>query len=125
MLGLGLAGQVYTLHVEATKAPQDFAALIEETIPPAAIIESWEWEIDALVQRTFHHPPTAVEEAAIAQAKQGQHHTYAYDWRAWGAEYLIVGPFAEQFRLYASEIEAGCCELLAKIGNYELYRVTP
>lgn len=122
-LGRGLIGQVYKLQAEATTAPQDFAALVEQVVPETAIIESWEWEIDTLAQRTFHHPPAAVDEAAVLQNKLGQGYDYDYDWQALGSEYLIVGPFAKNFELYEPDIELGCCVLLGEVGDYELYRV--
>jgi hypothetical protein len=123
VLGLGLIGQVYTVQTEATTEPQDFAAQVEQIVPKTAIIESWEWEIDTLAQRAFHHPPAAVDEAAVLQAKLGQDYAYDYDWEALDPEYLIVGPFAKNFELYDQDIELGCCELVAEVGDYELYRV--
>lgn len=123
VLGRGLIGQVYKLQAEATTAPQDFAALVEQIVPETAIVESWEWEIDTLAQRTFHHPPPAVDEASVLQARKGQGYAYDYDWRASGSEYLIIGPFAKNFELYEQDIESGCCELVGEVGDYELYRV--
>lgn len=123
VLGLGLIGQVYKLEMEATTEPQDFAAQVQQIVPETAIIESWEWEIDTLAQRAFHHPPAAIDEAAVLQARLGQDYTYDYDWRKLGFEYLIVGPFAKNFELYDQDIESGCCELVTKVGDYELFRV--
>jgi hypothetical protein len=123
VLGLGLLGQVYKLQAEATTAPQDFAALVEQFVPETAIVESWEWEIDTFAQRAFHHPPAVVDEAAVLQQKLGQHYAYDYDWRTLGSEYLIVGPFAKDFGLYDQDIELECCELVVEVGDYELYHV--
>jgi 4-amino-4-deoxy-L-arabinose transferase-like glycosyltransferase len=123
LLGFGLVSQMRELRLAASTAQYDFAALIESIVPETAIIESWEWEIDPLAQRTFHHPPGPVDEAAVFLSETGLDYVYDYDWQASGAEYLIVGPFGSNLELYKKDLEVGCCELIAQMGNYELYKV--
>jgi 4-amino-4-deoxy-L-arabinose transferase-like glycosyltransferase len=122
-LGFGLVIQARTLQLGATTVQQDFAALVERMAPKQAIIESWEWELDFLTDRTFHHPPLSVDATAILPSEPGEIRDFDYDWQAIGSTYLIYGPHAKNYGLYKEDLAAGCCESVAALGEYELYRV--
>jgi len=123
LLGFGLARQARTLRLEATSAQHDFAALLERTVPESALIESWAWEFDFLTGHTFHHPPYAVDETATLRGKMGLDLAFNYDWRVLNPDYLITDPHSRLFGLYEDDIQAGCCELVGTVGDYELYHV--
>jgi 4-amino-4-deoxy-L-arabinose transferase-like glycosyltransferase len=125
LLAFGLIFQMRTIHLEAATDQHEFAALLERATPEISLIESWEWPFDLLADRRFHHPPYYVDEVATLRGKLGVDISYHYDWQASGPDFLVIGPHTRLFGLYQEDLQAGCCELLGAVGEYELYGVIP
>ncbi len=103
--------------------PQRFAMLVAAQVPSDATIESFEWEIDFLTDRVYHHPPASLMVDAIRVAFLGQSER-ALGWYQVPTEtsYLVDGPFSKKTGIYRSEIERGQFERVASSGEYDLYR---
>jgi len=101
-----------------------FARYLDETIPPSAIVESWEWELDLITDLRYHHPPTSVTNAVTHRLwVDGSEDKTVYDFRQFEPDYLIVGRFARWTELYPPDFLEHKCALVKSIGDYDLYRV--
>jgi len=105
-------------------APQQVASYIDTHIPPQAVIESWDWELDALTSHwQFHHPPAALEYLADRQLfMERTDFNLGYDWLPADPDYVIVGPFSDWTKLYAPQVLQQQFVLATQIGPYRVYR---
>jgi len=102
---------------------QEFAHYLNANIPQDAVIESWEWEVDLLTDRTYHHPPYEITNALTERMWYGAPVSpQVYDFLAFHPDYLIRGPFARWTGIYPQDL-LQYCSLVVTIGEYELYRV--
>lgn len=99
----------------------EMAAYITEQIPPDAVIESWEWEIDALTTHwEYSHPGYQPNFGAIRQLfHRGTAFDLDYDGLRADPDYLLIGPFGTWTGIY-DDIRTQFQPLVA-IGNYALY----
>lgn len=99
------------------------AAYIERNLPRTALIETWEWELDALGAHTnYHHPHQRyVYEATYQQSRQLPF-DLSYDILQAAPDYLLTGPFSSYTGLYSPELIAAYFTLETEIGPYRLYR---
>lgn len=105
-------------------SPQILANYLEEHVPQSAVIESWEWEIDALANmHTFHHPTNDWVDRKTGETHFGDVITQTYDPFAYNPAYILTGPFSEFTKMYISTIESGCCVEVFTSGGYTLYEV--
>jgi 4-amino-4-deoxy-L-arabinose transferase-like glycosyltransferase len=101
-----------------------FARYLNESIPPDAIVESWEWELDLVTDLRYHHPPTWVTNAVTRRLWEDDSESgTVYDPREFAPEYLVVGPVARWTRVYTDTGLLDGADLQGSIGQYELYRV--
>lgn len=101
-----------------------FGDYLGSNIPPGAVIESWEWEIDALAPSlAYHHPTNDWVDRKTAEIHFGDVIAEDYDLFAFQPTYIIDGPFSKWTKLYSDAISAGCCEEVYSAGGYSLYRV--
>ena len=114
-------GQVYSRPVNT--APQDFAAYLDQHVAPDAVIESWEWQLDALSDHAYHHPVNLWVDRYTQTLFGGDTAPDAYDFRPFGPDYLIDGPFSKGAGIYKAALQQGCCVLVKQFGQYDLYRV--
>jgi 4-amino-4-deoxy-L-arabinose transferase-like glycosyltransferase len=100
------------------------AAFIDGTVPPDAIIETWEWELSALSRhRRFHHPDQGYLYKAIRQfSHAGEPFSLAYNPLKAEPDYLIIGPFGAWTELYSTSAVAGTFEPVADIGRYRVLK---
>ncbi len=109
--------------------PQDssatrMAALIRETTPPAALIETWEWEITTLAgPERFHLPHQKFLFQAIRQRTASEYlFTLDYDALQRDPDYLLMGKFGSWTGIYGRELLASCFSPIASDGPYILYQ---
>lgn len=103
---------------------QLFAEYLMRHVPHTAVIESWEWEIDALTTGLrYHHPGNKWVDRKTAELQFGDVSAEKYDFYAFAPSYLIDGPFSKWTRLYEEPLSNGCCVKLYEIGDYTLYQV--
>lgn len=103
-----------------------FADLVDEYVPEEASIGNWEWEVEFYSERTFVHPPYRLF-AAQVDAVYNQRFSPMLDQPAIpdAAEYLIIGPFADQTLTFSEDLEQRSHHLLAREGPYRLYQLDP
>jgi hypothetical protein len=107
----------------STEETQQVADYIDAHIPADAVIETWEWEIDALSQHwEFHHPNQHYLFQAIRQsAYEEQVFDLDYDILQSDPDYLITGSFSDWTGLYSqADIQANFTPV-ASFGLYIVY----
>jgi hypothetical protein len=106
------------------KSPQEFAEYINANVDKDATIESWEWEIDFLTNRTYHHPPTSLISTEAKRLYLGDpYDPDAYDFRQYNPDYVAVGKFAKWTGLYSPDFLNRECTIIKSVGEYDLYKV--
>ncbi len=106
------------------RSPHEFAKHLQDNVPATEVIESWEWELDALAApHTFHHPTNDWVDMKTGEINFGDVITETYDPFAYKPTYLIDGPFSKLTKIYASAIDEGCCIEVFTAGSYTLYKV--
>lgn len=121
----GLAGQAATLIAEPNRSPQQFAQILLDTVGPDQIVESWEWELDVLADLSYHHPTNDWVDRFTAVTQFGETLDVIYDPGQHRPAFLIDGPFSKWTGIYRPALDAGCCALIARSGQYDLYRFQP
>lgn len=105
--------------------PQAFAREVERVVPPDAVIDSWEPELGFLVDRSIQYPPLgSLDRVVRAQwLSAGAAQATSLDLgQSLRGDYLIIGPFARWVGVYNSAATSTRYRLVARVGNYELYR---
>jgi hypothetical protein len=120
---VSFVGQLRTDIATVDDAPQRMAAYLDQSLPPSTIIETWEPELGFLTDHNYHYPPPSFLDVAVRHQWLGGPALTGYDPRAYGATYLIIGPFARYTGLYDDASLAGRAERVAVIGDYTLYRL--
>src|SRR5579859_337741 len=125
---LSVAAVFVNLYPLVRTAPstdaQQMGDYIHGNIPPQAVIESWEWEVDALSGHwQFHHPDQSYLFLAIRQVSRGQTpFDLRYDGLQTAPEYLLIGPFARWTEIYDAAVISNHYAEVTTIGVYTLYR---
>ncbi len=97
---------------------------IEANVPESSVIESWEWEVDALSGHwAVHHPPQYMLLIATRQRflLDGTFRLH-YDALQADPDYLLAGPFSNWTHLYEGETLTSEFVEVAVNGPYRLYR---
>ncbi len=118
-----LQGRLTEVIAADDDTPQQMAAYIVEHLPGDAVIETYEPEVCFLAAHPCHLPPSAMMDASILYVWYGAPPpSEYYDWREYGAPYLLIGEFGRWVHLYDPEIVEREYSLLISIGSYELYQ---
>jgi hypothetical protein len=104
---------------------QDFARFVNQHVDPGVLIESWEWQLGILTDHSVHHPTNDWVDRYTAAIFGGVPVSMRYRWLDLSPAYLVDGPFSKFTTIYAADLAAGCCTLVATHGGYDLYRVYP
>jgi hypothetical protein len=119
----GLVSNAFAIQRARDTSPQDFAALVAQSVRPGAVIESCEWEIDFLTEQSYHHPSAHVIIQSIGTVFLGRSSQVVAEYRPLStAGYLVNGPFSKLTGLYREEIRTGSFRLVASSGEYDLLR---
>ncbi len=128
LLGLLAALAVFTnacptLTYPGQNGAGQVAAFVDIHIPPAAVIESWDWQIDAISDhQAFHHPHQRYLFEAIRQYSHEQRaFDLDYDLLQADPDYLIVGPFAAWTGIYDPALVNASFRLIASFEEYAIY----
>ncbi len=97
---------------------------IAEHVPGPSVIESWEWEIDALSGHwAVHHPPQYMLLLATRQRfLLNGAFRLRYDALQADPAYILAGPFSTWTHLYDEDLIGSEFEKVAVRGPYTLYR---
>ncbi len=123
LVTLGLVSNLVPLfRTPISTDAQDTAAYIVANIPPDALIETWEWEVDALSGHgQTHHPQQQNLFKAIRQFALDQPFALDYDALLYDPDYLITGRMSDWTGIYASALDAGTFREIAAFGIYRVY----
>jgi hypothetical protein len=102
---------------------QRMADYISEHVPPDAIIETWEWELDGLSNHwQYHHPAQRYLFQAIREVSHDQPYNLQYDVLQANPDYLVTGPFSGGTLIYRGADVGAHFQSLAKFGPYEIFQ---
>lgn len=120
----GLATIAGTLMHSPNSGLQRLVEYLDARIPVTDVIETWELEVVALTDHTYHHPPYDVTNAyADKMWKNKPVPDGLYDPLAYDPEYLILGRFARWTGIYGSDLLQGSGTLIRGFGQYDLYEI--
>lgn len=105
------------------REPQAFAKVIERTVPPAVVIDSWEPELGFLTDARIQYPPAGSLDTVVRATWLHQGWTDDLEITPRG-EYLAVGPFGRWVGAYPDTMLASRYELVTSEGPYSLYKRT-
>lgn len=110
------------LRAPASAGAAEMAAYIGDHVPRDAVVETWEWELDALGPHwQYSHPHQRYLFEAIRQNATGEQlEIRDYDALAADPEFLVCGPFSDWTRIYDSIVPS--FEPVVDFGKYRLYR---
>jgi hypothetical protein len=93
-------------------------------VPPDALVETWEPEMEVFSDHRYHYPPPALLIHAVAHvARGGPAPATHYAFRvADGPEFVVVGPFARYVGLYAETDLAADYALIHRQGPYAVWK---
>jgi hypothetical protein len=98
------------------------AAFFNTETPPGTRVETYESELHFLLDRPYHYPPDQAHVELNRRSLLGQADTPVdYDPLASDPDYLVVGRFARDNRLYEPAIQSGAFRPLQTLGGYAIY----
>ncbi|HEX5165522.1 MAG TPA: hypothetical protein VFV93_09015 [Thermomicrobiales bacterium] len=124
LTGTRLLDDVRLIRTTDDRHAEEFAVLIDSTIPHDAIIHNWEWEIDFHSSHTFSHPDFRLFPALINEVYGGPSHPIVGEPRIPAVEYVIVGPFATQTAVFADALDERDATVRLQHGPYALYQLS-
>lgn len=120
----GLRIQLWNVLFYRDTSAFQFADHLASSVSRGEVIESWEWQIDALAPSlTYHHPTNDWVDKKTAEIHFGTTIAESYDPFEYEPVYLIDGPFSKFTNMYSAEILEGCCVEIFAAGDYTLYKV--
>ncbi len=128
MVGLGVFQALQVIRSTDGSGIEETAAYVRNEIPAGQIIETWEWELDALIGRLsdIHHPHQRYLFEAIRQfSHTGTSFDIGYDALQAKPDYLILGGFGEWTNIYPHEMREQHFVKIAQFGIYTIYRRIP
>ena len=125
MVGAHGVNRVRDLAAPPDRSAQSFAAALVVIVDRGELIESWEWQLDVLVDLLIHHPDDIWVGRYTAQIFGGVPVRQSYRWQEQTPAYLIDGPFSKFTGLYRGELAADCCTLVTSNGAYEFLSRAP
>jgi len=97
------------------------AAFLNGQTASNALIETYDSELFFLLNRRYHYPPDQIHVELIRRASLHQAVPIEYDPRAADPDYLVVGPYSRQWRLYDPALASGSFRLIAEFPRYQVY----
>jgi 4-amino-4-deoxy-L-arabinose transferase-like glycosyltransferase len=124
--GQRIVGNIQRIVTTNDRSAEQFAALVDQTVPSSANVLNWEWEIEFYSNRSFVHPPYRLFPAMIDQVYNQRYDPLLDQPRIPPqTHYLIIGPFASQTNVFTSALERQHHALLVCEGPYQLYQTYP
>ncbi len=140
MLAMGVRGGLLMIdqlrqEIAYSTAAQDAAEYVNQHAPADTLIETYDAEEFLFLKRRYHYPPDQVHVELIGRlielnqlaltgdvtAADWQRFPIDYDPLAAQPDYVIVGPFSRDWRLYASLIDSGTFRRVYANLRYEVY----
>jgi 4-amino-4-deoxy-L-arabinose transferase-like glycosyltransferase len=104
-------------------SPIAMAALMNETVPPSAVVETWEPELGFLTNHTYHYPPSGLLNIAVRHIWSGgpAPRTLYDPFETEPPRYVVLGAFAKWVDVYSTQRLEHDYRRIASIGGYDLY----
>jgi 4-amino-4-deoxy-L-arabinose transferase-like glycosyltransferase len=104
--------------------PELAAKYLQNNIPAGALVESFESELYFLAPNIkYHFPSDLVSMQAQRKTTIDPSLLIDYDPLKANPDYLVVGPMGHLWPLYNSVIDQGQFQLIADIGDYQIYHI--
>jgi 4-amino-4-deoxy-L-arabinose transferase-like glycosyltransferase len=120
---LGLAENIRRIIAPPDTSLQRFAEYLNQNIPSGVVVESWEWEIDPLVDLNFHHPTNEWVDKMTLKLTFGESQD-SYSLPIQNPHYLIEGPFSAATGIYSEALLSKDYKLVHSVHPYYLYHLT-
>lgn len=109
-------------QIQFTSYARDTTAWLNENVPRAALIETYEMEILFGLDARAHYPPDVVNVEMNYQREIDPTRALSYDPRAVNADYVVVGYVANRFHLYDELLRDSRYSPIMRIGSYTIYQ---
>jgi len=93
-----------------------------DQVDPDALVETYDSELNFLLRQPIHYPPDSLQMDLNRRTFLKQPITISYDPLAADPDYLVVGPYAENWQLYAPLEGSGDFLLVQEFPGYRIYR---
>jgi hypothetical protein len=126
MLSSSLVAQIRDIAGTRDESAQQMAWYLDQSVPQATVIETWEPELGFLSNHAYHYPPSGWLDRAVRAQWLTRGGLPDYDPR--GEEspsYLVVGKFGKYTGIYTPFLKRERPRLVASIGEYDLYWLSP
>jgi 4-amino-4-deoxy-L-arabinose transferase-like glycosyltransferase len=107
--------------VETSDGLFQAAGFLNTQTPPDALIETYESELQFLLERPYHYPVDQLHIELTRRTYLEQNVPIDYDPLAADPDYLVVGKIGRTWWLYQPAIEHGDFRLIETYGEYEIY----
>ncbi len=98
----------------------DVASFLNTHTPPDTLIETYDSELFFLLDRPYHYPPDQIN-IGLMRRMIRQDVPIDYDPLAADPDYLVVGHWPREWRLYDPVLATGAFRLLRQYGEYDIY----
>jgi 4-amino-4-deoxy-L-arabinose transferase-like glycosyltransferase len=125
LLALMIAAPAARLAQRIVTAPPDpareMAALLNQAVPPDALVETWEPHMGFLTDHTYHYPPQLLLNRAVRQVWLGETPvSELYDFAQQTPDFVLVGEFGRWVNVYPAERLEGW-KTVGEAGPYTLH----
>ena len=122
MLPLSLGTWRVLLQPDSSRdAATEVAAFLNTSTQPNALIETYESELFFLLHRAYHYPPDQLHIELNRRLFLEQPVNIDYDPLVANPDYLVVGSFGSQWRLYDPVLAGGDFRLVRTFDTYYVY----
>jgi 4-amino-4-deoxy-L-arabinose transferase-like glycosyltransferase len=130
MLGFSISYEIRENVLSKDTGPQQVGAFLKQSVPPMAVIETWERELGILTNHTYHYP-----DQIHLKDTQGKIFRNIQDDYALGSDYfqkikpdyLVIGWYARHTDLYDTSYLSEHACFLSTFGDgdwrYDVYRI--
>lgn len=115
------ARRILTTH---DRSATRFAERLDDQVPAGTPVLSWEWELEFFSSRLFVHPPFRLFPAMVDEIYSRRADPILRQPRIPpGIDYVIVGPFATETRLFDDDLTGRAFRPIVVEGPYTLHRL--
>ncbi len=123
-VGPSFVGDFQAIRTTHNTDASVFAAALDRRVPKGDEVLTWEWEVEFYSHSNFVNPPYRLFPALLEQIYNQRTEPILAQPRIPGnIQYLVVGPFDEQVKVFDREIASRHPKSLVSVGPYTLYQL--